>query len=93
MSGWLKSPDARVVKALARLRGDPDFMQVLAWLEHSVQELDRAKRVTADAVVLRMQQGAAKAVAEFVDHGNGVNKATAIAPRDTLSGPVGQRTP
>lgn len=81
MAGWLKQPDPRVQQAFKSLRGDPDFMQVLAWLEESVYELDRAKRSTMDAALLRQQQGAASAVAQFVDLANG--KTTAIAPRPT----------
>jgi hypothetical protein len=95
MSGWLQPPSERVQKAFSRLRGDADFMQVLAWLEHSLNELDRAKRVTTDGILLRMQQGAAKSVAEIVNHANGVTRATAIGPRDTQAalGRDGHRTP
>lgn len=77
---FLKSPDERTKKALARLQHDPDFREVLAWLEFSVAELDRAKRQTMDGILLRMQQGAAAAVGQFIDVAEGKAKTTAITP-------------
>ena len=79
----LKTPDPRTQLALKQLRGDPDFTQILAWLEESVHDLDRAKRSTMDGVLLRMQQGAARAVAEIVDHANGNTPATTSTRRPT----------
>lgn len=80
---FIKQPDERTKKALARLQHDPDFREVLAWLEHSNAELDRAKRQTMDGVMLRMQQGAAAAVGQFIDFAQGKSKTTAIAPART----------
>ena len=78
----LSPPDDRTKQALARLQHDSDFREVLAWLEHSNAELDRAKRETMDGVLLRMQQGAAAAVGQFIDYATG-KKTTAIAARNT----------
>lgn len=50
---------------------DTDFNEVVAWLEYSRSELDRANRETMDSVALRMQQGAAQALTEFIDRARG----------------------
>lgn len=43
----------------------------MVWLEHSLVELDRAKRMTIPADLLRQQQGAAQAVAELIAYAQG----------------------
>lgn len=78
----LTRPDEKTKAALLRLmRGNADFMEVLVWLEYSVNELDRIKRTTTDSVLLRQQQGAAQAIAEVVDTARGKTKAIAATPR------------
>jgi hypothetical protein len=64
-------------RAFAALRSDPDFLTILAFIEHSVSELDRSNRAQNDDVTLRQQQGAAQALAEFVERARGVNRARA----------------
>jgi hypothetical protein len=80
----LSRPDDRTKAALARLRGDSDFHEILAWLQGALFNLDQQKRVTSDGVLLRQQQGAAQAIAELVDHANG-NKERAIAIAERTS--------
>ena len=74
----LAKPDPRTLEALKRLRTDSDFSEVMAWIEHSTNELDRANRATMDGVVLRMQQGAATVLAEFIERAQGKYQAGAI---------------
>jgi hypothetical protein len=80
----LKRPDDRTVRALKAMRADADFNEFLAWLEHSLNELDRAKRATMDGVLLRQQQGGAQVIAEIVDYARGTTKA--IAAVNTRAG-------
>lgn len=74
----LARPDERTLEALRRLQSDADFMEVIAWLDYSTYELDRANRIQPDGVVLRMQQGAAQALAELVERVRGKHTAGAI---------------
>lgn len=64
-------PSAQVQQALNRLRSDRDFQELVAYVEHSLAELDAAARVQMDAVILRQQQGAAMALAEFIERAQG----------------------
>lgn len=74
----LARPDERTQQALKRLSGDPDGQAIIAWLEHSLRELDRANRATMDSVVLRQTQGAAFLLAEIVDRASGSYQAGAV---------------
>lgn len=81
----LKEPDPRTKQAFARLRGDSDFGEVLAWLGFNLAHIDARNRVTTDGVTLRIQQGGAQAIAEFIDHAQGKQKAIAAAPSTPAS--------
>lgn len=74
----ISRPDDRTKAAFARLRGDSDFQEVLAWLQGALFDLDQRKRSTSDGVLLRQQQGAALAIAELVEYAHG-SKERAIA--------------
>ena len=79
---FLQRPDDRTKRALARLRMDSDFQEIMAWLQHSLNELDRVKRITSDGVLLRQQQGASTAIAELSEYvSGGKEKAIAFAER------------
>jgi len=82
----LAPPDERTKAALTRLRHDQDYQEVLAWLEFSLQRIDAAKREQIDGIVLRMQQGSAKTLAELIANSNGDYTKGAIAPRNTQFG-------
>lgn len=79
----LRRPDDRTTQALRRLRVDADFHEFMAWIEHSLNELDHASRSTMDAVTLRQQQGASQALAEIVARAQGRDPARAIAAKAT----------
>lgn len=55
----------------------------MGWLEYSLHELDQTKRLTTDGVQLRMQQGAAQAIAEIVEAVRGRTKAIASVSAKT----------
>lgn len=57
--------------ALKRLASNPDFVRVKSWLEGSLLSIDERNRHTIDAAVLRMHQGAAAGLAEFLDRAVG----------------------
>jgi hypothetical protein len=76
--------------ALRRLRGDSDFRRVLEWLGRSLGEQDRRNRAMADGAQLRVGQGVALTVADFIDHAEG--KASAISAANT-SRLAAERTP
>ena len=75
---FLTRPDARTLTALARLRNDQDFVEITAWIEHSLNELDRANRATLDPVLMRQHQGGGLALAEIVARARGQDPARAI---------------
>ena len=86
----LKRPDERTKAALRHLSLDSDFHEVIAWLQISLAEMDQAKRITSDGVLLRQQQGAAQAIAELVAYAEGRNeKAIAAVPTAGLARPGG----
>ena len=74
----LTKPDVRTLKALTRLRNDADFVEITAWIEHSLNELDRANRATMDPVLMRQHQGAGQALAEIVARARGLDPARGI---------------
>jgi hypothetical protein len=63
----LKNPSKRVIQALAALESDPDFKEVLAWLEESRNTFMLDGFYTKDEVQSRWFQGAGQAVTEFLD--------------------------
>lgn len=75
----LTRQDERTVRALRNLRGgSSDFNEFLAWLEHSLAELDSRNRTTIPEALLRQQQGAAQVIAELVDAVQGKQQSQAI---------------
>jgi hypothetical protein len=65
---YLDKPDDLTVAALRRLaKGNPDFERVFHWLGQSIATLDEKNRHTVDGVLLRQNQGATAALAEFID--------------------------
>lgn len=83
--GYLLKPDDRTQAALKRSRPDADFQEISAWLEASLNALDKTKRSTMDAVLLRHQQGAALLLAEIVEHVYG------RPPQRALSRPIPEK--
>jgi hypothetical protein len=67
----LSRPDERTIQALKRLRLDSDFQEILAWLEHSLVELDHKNRGMMDAVVMRQTQGAAQVLDAIISRATG----------------------
>lgn len=65
---YLDKPDDLTVAALKRIsKGNPDFERIYHWLAQSLATLDERNRLTVDGVLLRQNQGAAAALAEFID--------------------------
>jgi hypothetical protein len=82
----LAPPDDRTNEALRRLAPDSDFQEFMAWIVHSLHEIDRVSRSTMDGAVLRQQQGGAQALAEIVERVAGRAKARAIVAAKPHSG-------
>lgn len=64
----LKKPSPQVLTALATLEGQLPFETIRAWMEESLQDLYADSANTRDEVLSRWKQGAAQAVAEFLDY-------------------------
>lgn len=84
----LRRPDLRTQEALKRLRTDPDFAEIRAWLTVSLADIDQKMRSTGDAVLLRQQQGAAQVIAEAVEYAEKGGVLAAIAKRTVPEHPV-----
>lgn len=63
----LKSPDQKVLVALAALQGNSQFETVRDWLKESLQDLYMSSVSTRDEVLSRWNQGAAQAVSELLE--------------------------
>lgn len=63
----LTTPSKRVIQALASLESDPDFQEVMIWLEDSRQHFSLDGFYTKDEVQSRWYQGAGQALTEFLD--------------------------
>lgn len=83
----LKPPDENTVRALVRFKGDADGRKILEWLGSCLEHLDHTNRTTMDGIALRMSQGAAQALAEFIDRAEGkTTKASARPEANTRKG-------
>ena len=58
----LPQPDSGVLKALARLSDNSDFVTLCEHLETCIQEQDKKNRATRDDVPLRQGQGICQAL-------------------------------
>lgn len=63
----LTTPSKRVIQALATLESDPDFKEVVAWLEDSRKHFSLDSFYTKDEVQSRWYQGAGQALTEFLE--------------------------
>jgi hypothetical protein len=64
----LDKPNQQVLSALAMLEGNKDFEMINSWLTASLQLLDAVSRETQDITVCRWRQGAAQAVAQYLEY-------------------------
>ncbi len=63
----LVKPSLRVINALGSLEGNPNFVDVMAWLQESLDRLNTDSRSIQNEVVLRWTQGAAQTVSDFIE--------------------------
>jgi hypothetical protein len=79
----LKRPDERTLAALKRLRGDTDSIEVMAWLQTALAELDERNRTLTDPVLLHQGQGAAQVLSAILQYGQ-YGKVPAIATKSEV---------
>lgn len=80
----LRPPNENTKRALARLRHENprDFEELLTYLGSELEHLDSANRTTADAVLLRQQQGAAHALSTFIAAAQGKPHLESVRPKE-----------
>jgi len=62
----IEYPDNQVVESFARIRHDPDFVKILAWLR-SEQEMVARRSMIMDAKELARMQGAYMSIQEILN--------------------------
>lgn len=59
--------DINLLRALARLSDDPDYVLVCEWLQSEMAELDKKNRTYKEDVPLRQGQGAAMTLQDILE--------------------------
>lgn len=63
----LTNPSERVISALAALRSDTEWQEVVGWLRENAKTLMLRLTETKDDITLRQEQGAAQTLAQILE--------------------------